>query len=407
MIPKQTYLLTTSALGLVLFGLSVAMLFATGIDSVGVVLIGLTVLTGWLRVDLDPSEYISLTPFTIFVALLLSGPSVALFAATFAVAIAARFFARSSLLEACAEMGEQGVATLAAAAVAIWMDLSMDALPTERELFVLFLAMMTFSAIRLLLATVGSNFAEGIGILSFIRGAGKYMTIHLVGLSVAVLGLIYLLDRIGYLTLPLATVALIGFYYPAKLIGEQRSTLFASLAMIAGAIELKDTYTATHSHNVETIAIRTARAMGLPEAEVRRIRFGALLHDIGKVGVSGEIIRKPTSLDPSEQAKMRQHPVIGAEIMQPVELLSEAAEIVRHHHEHYDGSGYPDGLKGEGIPIGSRIILVADAYHAITSDRPYRRGRSKDEALRILKENAGKQFDPKVVETFESVVGSV
>ncbi len=131
------------------------------------------------------------------------------------------------------------------------------------------------------------------------------------------------------------------------------------------------------------------------------------MHDIGKVGVSAKIIRKPGPLDSAEWDKMKQHPVIGAEIMQPIELLSEAAEIVRHCHEHYDGSGYPDGTRGEAIPLGSRIILVADAFHAMTSDRSYRKARPREEALRELIRCAGKQFDRKVVDAFGSVVDTI
>jgi HD-GYP domain-containing protein (c-di-GMP phosphodiesterase class II) len=104
---------------------------------------------------------------------------------------------------------------------------------------------------------------------------------------------------------------------------------------------------------------------------------------------------------------MREHPVISANIMQPVELLAGAAALVRHHHEHVDGSGYPDGLKGEAIPIGSRIILVADAFDAMTTDRPYRKGRSRTEALRVLREHAGRQFDARVVAALESIVHTV
>ncbi len=150
--------------------------------------------------------------------------------------------------------------------------------------------------------------------------------------------------------------------------------------------------------------MRIARALRLPEPEVRKIKFAGMLHDIGKIGVSGKIIRKPSSLTSEEMVQMRKHPVIGAEIMRPVELLADASEIVRHHHEHFDGSGYPDGLRGAQIPIGSRVVLVADAFNAITTDRPYRKARGKAEALKILREHTGTQFDAKVVEAFGRVV---
>jgi putative nucleotidyltransferase with HDIG domain len=177
--------------------------------------------------------------------------------------------------------------------------------------------------------------------------------------------------------------------------------------MIAHAIDLKDVYTGRHARDVADIAVRIARAMRLSEKDVRNIRVAGLLHDIGKIGISGGIIRKPGALTADEKSVMNRHPVIGAEIMQPVELLTEPARLVRHHHEHYDGSGYPDGLKGDSIPLGARIVFVADAFDAITTDRPYRRGRSQEEAFDILKEHAGKQFDPNVVAAFASVLNAV
>jgi putative nucleotidyltransferase with HDIG domain len=229
---------------------------------------------------------------------------------------------------------------------------------------------------------------------------GNLLFFALVGYAIEV----FLYNQFGFLALALATIALAEIYHPWKLLSEQEDVLFASLAMVAQAIDIKDPYTARHSRNVAEIALRLARSMGLPEEEVRKIRIGALMHDIGKVGVSGSIIRKPMKLDPSEDSLMRQHPVLSADIMQPIELLEEAAEIVRHHHEHYDGSGYPEGRRAEEIPLGSRVILVADAFDAMTTDRPYRRGRSTPEALRVLKEHAGRQFDPVVVRSLEAIL---
>lgn len=403
----RPYPLALSILGVVVLGWSIGLLATTKVDFFGLLLITLTILARWIRIELDPPSYIDLTPFTILAALLLAGPSIALFAAIGSVLVSSRFFVRSPWWIVAADIGEEGVATLAVVIIATLAQLTATSLPSAGGLLAFSLTVVIYIVLRLVLAGLRSRATEGIKARAFIRNAGKYMAGHLILLSLLALGMILLYAKVGYLVLLLATVALIEFYIPGKLIGDQRNALFANLAVMAQVVDLKDEYTATHLHNVETIAIRTARAIGLPESEVRRIRIGALLHDIGKVGVSGKIIRKPAKLDADETAIMRRHPVIGAEIMKPVEILSEAAEIVRHAHEHYDGMGYPDGLKGESIPIGSRVILVADAYDAITSDRPYRKRRSKEEALAELRRGAGTQFDPKVVKGFESVIDHI
>jgi putative nucleotidyltransferase with HDIG domain len=224
------------------------------------------------------------------------------------------------------------------------------------------------------------------------------------GIEAIILAFLASTGGLGYLGPILIVATLVEFYYPYKLLSDQEDTLLTSLAMIAQAIDAKDPYTAQHSRNVSNIAVRLARAMGLNEGEVRRIRVAALMHDIGKVGVRGNIIRKPGKLDQQEGQAMRQHPVISAEIMRPVEFLGEAAEIVRHHHEHIDGSGYPDGLREGEIPLGSRVVLVADAFDALTTDRPYRKGRSKNEALDVIAAHAGTQFDTGVVSALKVIV---
>ena len=128
------------------------------------------------------------------------------------------------------------------------------------------------------------------------------------------------------------------------------------------------------------------------------------MHDLGKIGISGRIIRKPGKLTEEEQALMRLHSSVSANIIKRLEKLAESAPMVRHHHENYDGSGYPDGLKGEEIPLGSRIIFVSDAFDALVTDRPYRKGASREEALAVIRKHAGTQFDRTAVDTFEKIV---
>ena len=151
-----------------------------------------------------------------------------------------------------------------------------------------------------------------------------------------------------------------------------------------------------HSEAVIEMSAGVARTLGLRETEVQWIRSAALLHDIGKVAIPDEILHKPGPLTDEEWVLMKQHPVIGERILRVLPGMGPVARIVRHEHERWDGDGYPDGLAGEEIPIGSRIIIAADTYHAITSDRPYRAARSHREAIEELTRCSGTQFDPAV-----------
>jgi HD-GYP domain-containing protein (c-di-GMP phosphodiesterase class II) len=137
--------------------------------------------------------------------------------------------------------------------------------------------------------------------------------------------------------------------------------------------------------------------LGFGPAAARRVELGALLHDIGKLGVPEAILTKPAPLTDAERAVVEQHPILGERILEPIAQLEEVRRIVRSAHEHFDGTGYPDGLAGEEIPIESRIVLVCDAYHAMTTDRPYRRSIGAEEAKVQLRDGSGTQFDPSVV----------
>ncbi len=175
-----------------------------------------------------------------------------------------------------------------------------------------------------------------------------------------------------------------------------RATIVRSLAT---AVDVRDGYTHEHSRLVSELSAAVARRLGLASIEIARIGVAALLHDVGKIGVPDAILTKEGGLTPEEWAHVRQHPVLGKQIMEQAPELTDIIPLVLHHQERFDGSGYPEQLKGDGIPLGARIIAAADAYHAIRSDRPYRSGRTHRDAMRELRRCAGSQFDPSVVET--------
>lgn len=177
---------------------------------------------------------------------------------------------------------------------------------------------------------------------------------------------------------------------------------------LAAAIDAKDPYTKGHSTSVSRYSEALARAVNLPEDEVERITLGALLHDVGKIGIPEDILKKPSALSDEEWTVMKQHPVIGAEkVLKPNEALRDLIPIVKYHHEHIDGTGYPDNLKGDEIPLSAKIVSVADAFHALISDRPYRKGLSFDVACNILTEGAGKQWDINLVRKFIQIAPSL
>ena len=174
-------------------------------------------------------------------------------------------------------------------------------------------------------------------------------------------------------------------------------TFFDTVEALANALEARDEYTSTHARWITDTSLEVGRVLGLDGASLKRLELGALFHDIGKIGIPNDILQKPGPLTDEEWAIMRQHPEIGERILAPIDRLADVRPIVRACHEHFDGGGYPDGLVGEDIPIESRIILVVDAFHAMTTDRPYRSGLPVEEARRRLEESADSQFDPRVV----------
>ncbi len=203
----------------------------------------------------------------------------------------------------------------------------------------------------------------------------------------------------------LASSCFILFAFPVVLTRDAlrrsldlRTSRMEAIKALASSVDARDKHTYDHSSRVARLARMLAREMGFSESTVEMIEGGALLHDIGKLSVDAEILTKPGPLDARERDAIRMHPAISAEVVSRVELLRRSVEIVRHHHERPDGRGYPEGLRGHEIPVGARILNVADAFDAMISDRPYRKGKTVDVVLEELRRGSGTEFDPVVVE---------
>ena len=225
-------------------------------------------------------------------------------------------------------------------------------------------------------------------------------------LAVGVIGIIIALAYIGY-----GYGAVILFFgplllarYSFKLYIEMRNLYLSTIQALNKTVEAKDPYTSGHANRVEKFAVDLAKAYHLPFESIQNLKTASILHDIGKIGIHDEILNKASRLTQEEYQEIMRHPAIGAEIISKVNFLSDITTIVRHHHERYDGKGYPDGLSGEDIPIEAAILMIADSYDAMTSDRPYRKAMTPEEALSELENNAGTQFHPELVKVFVSIM---
>jgi len=206
-----------------------------------------------------------------------------------------------------------------------------------------------------------------------------------------------------YMTKPFDPVDIVASI--RKLVEKQRlqsdnQQLFDTIKVLALALDARDHYTHGHSQEVTEYSVVIAQEMNLSKEEITIIRDAGLLHDIGKIGIPDAVLLKPGRLTEEEYAHIKKHPEIGRKILSQVSSLAEIIPLIYHHHERYDGSGYPEGLSGEMIPLGARILAVSDAYQAMTSDRPYRKALPMQVAIDELERFKGKQFDPTIVETF-------
>lgn len=220
----------------------------------------------------------------------------------------------------------------------------------------------------------------------------------------AIIALVYL-SR-GPWSVLLFVVPIFLARYTFKLYVDMKEAHIHTVAALTSAIDANDPFTHGHSYRVSQYALRIGTAMGLSSRDLEILEYGALLHDIGKIAIQHDILLKPERLSDQEFLTLKQHPTIGADIVENLKFLKEAAVLVRYHHEQPDGKGYPEGLAGDEIPVGSRIILIADAFDAMTSDRPYRKGLPVEKVVQQFERYGGKQFDLEIANLTNKLIHS-
>lgn len=247
------------------------------------------------------------------------------------------------------------------------------------------------------------SLTEGVNFLYHLRFDLRYLPIYLLTLGILSLLFSIVHAQSVYYTLLLVTpIALVHY----SLLGYTKLRRSAAdvFEKLISSLAVRDPYTAIHSERVAKLAEKIARKLGLPEDEVERVKSAARIHDIGKVGVPDSILLKNGPLTDEEWEIMKKHPIIGAELIKGLEVYDRCIDIVKYEHERWNGSGYPEGLKGEEIPLGARIVAVADVYDALRSDRPYRKALSQEEAVAELKKMRGVKLDPTVVDVLLEIL---
>jgi putative nucleotidyltransferase with HDIG domain len=265
----------------------------------------------------------------------------------------------------------------------------------------LMLAAVSYFAINTILAVAAVSARTGAAFRTIWAQDIRAIALNLVGLAPLgwLMAQIFLLPNgVGWWATPLFVVPLFTTRLAYHRYVETRELFEQTIGALANAVDARDKYTRGHSNRVSFIAEAMCRVMKLPESEIEKIHWAGLLHDVGKIGIRDNILLKEGPLDREERFLMNQHPTIGAEIVSPAKQLSEEAPLIKAHHEWFNGSGYPDGVEALDIPLGARILTIADAYEAMTSSRPYRKTPlTHEQAVGELEKYSGIQFDPTIV----------
>ena len=280
------------------------------------------------------------------------------------------------------------------------------ALASSRDYLSATLAFLCYAAINISLVTTVVSFTEG---KRFLYSFGTYIRDFIV--QYAVLGVLALLLAVLYTLsvwhMLLAIVPLFLVHLSFRSYQRLRTEARKTFEKISRLLDERDHYTAIHSGNVAELAVKIAEEMGLSQGEIEKVEIAARVHDIGKVAIPDSILLKPGPLTDEEWEVMKRHPVVSAELIEGIEIYAQVADAVRHEHERWDGSGYPDGLRGEAIPLISRVIAAADIHNALSTDRPYRSAFSRQETIEMIRGMRGADVDPAVADSLLRVIGEL
>ncbi|MDK2896302.1 MAG: hypothetical protein PWP04_422 [Candidatus Atribacteria bacterium] len=361
----------------------------------------LTFLAELLPVSLAHRASISVSFAIVYAVILIDSPPAAAFVAFTGMGLAT---VRSGWYKSLFNASQFGISALLSSLVYQWLGGYQFSWHHPAFYGAVFGSIVVFFLLNSLLVAGAISLSEGLSLFSFwkkdMRGVSlQYFALFPFSL---LLYLVYL--YVGYPGLALFLFPFLVARYSFKLYVETKNAHLELLRVLMAAVDAKDPYTQGHSRRVSELALALAEELGLSGQQKETIEYAALLHDVGKIGIKDTILAKPGKLNQLEYGEIQQHPVIGYEIVTNVAFLKKVAEIIRDHHERVNGSGYPDGRRGEGISLEAKIVGVSDVFDALTSDRPYRPAYSPVEALQVMEEEEQGRFDPLVMEALKKVL---
>ncbi len=363
----------------------------------------ISVLAEFIPVSLPAGGEITIAFPIDFVVILIYGPALAMIVAVFSI-IWEVFQKRESWYKTLFNASQYSLATGLAGLVYIYAGGEIGGPNLFNYIIPATLCALAYCIINSFLVTIVISLDSGMNITKVFRiNIKEVLPSYLAEAPLGfIMAIIYV--EVGILGILLFFFPLLLARRSFELYTRMRKIYLDTIRTLAAAIDAKDPYTHGHSDRVSKMAVQLARKLDFLDSEIEYIEYAAILHDIGKIGIEDRILGKKDKLTDKEYERIKEHPVIGAGIIESIEFLKKCSKMVLYHHERFDGNGYPEGLKGEEIPKYSRLLSIVDSYDAMNSDRPYRKKLSPQDILKELEKESGKQFDPKMIKIFISLL---